>query len=992
MKRIASLPVLLALSAAPLGSARAASKVAVAALGEPAPGGGVFAGPSFAAWPAAGGDGWIAFRTSLEGASASEALVVARMTPPTTRIQVAAVGQTAPAQGKFKSFIGRPAVNANGDVAFMALLSGDAQTSASGQPTAAGAFLFRQSPPAGQPAVVAVALSGQSVGNGVLDLATPTDAGADTTAVDLPQRALALNDADTVAFVSTILGGPQAAMGIFTATAGGNLGTIATTGEAFSGGVFTAFGQPAINNGGQIAFHGTVDDASVADGIFVYDPATGISERVAAGFRLDGGDTLQEFGDELAFDDAGDVAFTAGPLFDHTRADLVGAPGALVLHAGVVTPVAYPGQQTDQAGRVKGIQLGQAGKFLTAPPALAPDGSVVVFVTLNGGSSEGIFRAAPPYTTLAPLAITDGAASDASPSGGTYNGVEAAPAVDATGAAVFRVQVAGGQTSEAIVYQPVGGAPSGIFVGEGAPSQGFYAGAPFSVPHLNDRGDVVFGAYVAGGPSSVGIFRSRGGALEALARAGDASPEGGEHPFVDFGEPAVNAGGAVAFVGDVANLGRGVFVLDEGGLHQIAVTGDRAPDRPGALFRAFGSGVAINDAGQVAFRGVANTFDPLTNTNASLEGLFLMGGGAEPHMLVSARSPSPLGMPFFEVHDPVITGVPSIAFLAPLGVSTNVIAGFFAADVQGITPLAVEQQSLGDGTVISDLSGKAALDAAGNTVFLATRTRAGIALGPAIVRRAAGGFQVLAARGMVGPAGGTIKSVGAPAMNAAGDVAFRAGFVANTGGTTGFLLWTPSGLAPFVSVGEATPLGGTISSFTARASLAAGDVLAFSADVTRGTTRNAVFLASPASLAAAQLGLALSRRARQDRVSLTVVLHPGRLSDGLDPAHEAVKVTLGDTAGSLWTATVPAGALVPRGPLLVLPRGGHVKGVRLARLRPLAGGALRARVVSARVDLTAKGVRRLVPPFNVTLEVGDDSATAIVPCRVRATGARCAGG
>jgi hypothetical protein len=994
MTRIASLSVLLALSAAPPAPAGAASKIAVAALGQPAPGGGVFAGPSFAGWPAAAGSGWVAFRTSLEGAAASEAIIVARMTAPTTRIQVAALGAAAPAQGKFKSFIGHPAVNANGDVAFMALLSGDGQAAA-GQPAAAGAFLFRQSPPPGEPALVAIALAGQVVGTGVLDLATPTDAGTDATAIDLPERALALNDADAVAFVATISGGPEPATAIFTTAGNGGLTPIVTTGQAFAGGVFTTLGQPAINNGGRIAFHATVDNGSVTDGIFVYDPSSGLSELVAAGQQVEEAtpspntQVLQDFGDELALNDAGDIAFTAGPLFDRTRTDFVGASGALVFHDGVVTPVAYPGQTVNGTGRVKGIQLGQPGSFRIAPPALAPDGSVVVFATFNGGSSEGIFRAAPPYATLTPLAITDGLKADATPAGGTYNGVEAPPAVDGTGAAAFRVLIAGGQTSEAIVYQPLAGAPSDIGVGIGAPSQGFFAGAPFSVPHLNDAGDVVFTGYVAGAAGSAGIFHARGSSLEVLVRAGDVSPAGA--PFAAFGEPTVNASGAVAFTADLTGLGRGVYVRDQSGLHQLAVSGDPAPDRPGARFRTFGTGAAINDAGQVAFRGIVNVFDPLASTSTTVEGLFLMGGGAPPHMVVAAQTPSPLGLPFLELHDPVITAVPSLAFLAPLGVATNVLAGFFVADASRVTPLAVEQQPLGDGTVLTGLSGKPAFDAAGNAVFLAGRTRAGVSLGPAVVRRTATGFQVLAARGMVGPVGGTLKSVGPPAISAAGDVVFRAGFVAGSGGTTGFLLATPSGLVPFVSVGEATPLGGTFAGFTARTTLAAGDVLAFAADVTRGTARNGLFLASPASLTVSQLALALGRRGRQSRVGLTAVLHPGRTSDGLDPRNETVKITLGDSQGPLWSATLPPRTLVARGSLLLVPRGTHAKGVRLARLRLLGGGAVRAHLASARVDLTG-GTRRLEPPFNVTLEVGDDSATAIVPCRVRGGAARCSGG
>ena len=131
--------------------APAASKALVASVGDAAPGGGVFAGPAFSDWPTAAGAGWIAFRGEIIGGTTGETLVVARMTTPPTRIPVASLGEITPAgdgfrdcAGKFKGFVGHPAVNANGDVAFTALVQTvvSEETAAPG-PTHAGIFAMR---------------------------------------------------------------------------------------------------------------------------------------------------------------------------------------------------------------------------------------------------------------------------------------------------------------------------------------------------------------------------------------------------------------------------------------------------------------------------------------------------------------------------------------------------------------------------------------------------------------------------------------------------------------------------------------------------------------------------------------------------------------------------------------------------------------------------------------------------------------------------------
>jgi hypothetical protein len=111
------------------GSAHGASKARIAVIGDAAPGGGVFAGPGFSGAPAAAGNGWIAFRGEITGGGSSETMVVARMTPPLARVQDASLGQAAPSggghaecAGKLKQFFGNPALNAKGEVAFIALV------------------------------------------------------------------------------------------------------------------------------------------------------------------------------------------------------------------------------------------------------------------------------------------------------------------------------------------------------------------------------------------------------------------------------------------------------------------------------------------------------------------------------------------------------------------------------------------------------------------------------------------------------------------------------------------------------------------------------------------------------------------------------------------------------------------------------------------------------------------------------------------------------
>ena len=1006
--------------------ARGASKALIAAIGGAVPGGGVFAGPGFAGAPTAAGDGWVAFRGELTGGGSTETIVVAHMTAPVSRAQVASLSQTAPGgdahpkcAGKVKQFVGNPAVNAKGEVAFLALVeppasNGDTSTADVG-PVAAGIFVVR----GGQ--LAAIACSGEVTAGGILDLTAVVDGSSDDNA-DLAERSPSIDDAGDVAFLTGYVTDKNAPAGaaILLAPQAGATSEVVRIDGAFDGGKFVSLGPPALNNHGVIAFHAVVttsdptDADGRVDGIFAAEGG-GIQMLVRDGIApMPVEQQLVNFRDELSLNDAGDVAFLAGPLSDSSEDGALGdGLGVLVYRAGVTTLVGYPGQPLGP-DRVTGVTLGPVGGSQVAGPAVMPDGSVVFFAGLNDGNAEAIVRS--DGVTLSPLVRSGGTGADGSPAGGLYAGSESAPAVDAIGGVVFRARIAGGSTSEAIVYRQADGTATPIVLGEAAPGRndGFFAGEPFSAPHLNDAGDVVFRGFVARGPTSVGVFRARGGQLAAVVRAGDPSPLPGAPPFTDIvGEPSVNAAGDVAFSAQVPSIsvpdpadpshnrtigGRGIFVAGATGVRAVAVRGDAAPGENGSKFTGFGSNPQINDDGGVAFRGTTQAPDPATGLSIKHDAIFLSDANGV-HVLVYAQAPSPSGMPFFALRDPFLTDAPTAVFRAALGNDAEVSSGLYVADAAGTSQIAVEQQPLGGDVVLTGFTGDPSVTSSGQVAFLATRARPDDpggpptrSLGPAILKGGVAGLELVVAQDMPGPAGGTFRTLGEPTINAQGHVAFRASFQPGTGGTSGFFLASADGISPYVLRNELTSLGGRFSAFGAQAALNAHDELAFTGTVSSGNARSAIFIASPASLVTQLFALHLSGDRGRDRIRVQLLLTPGLVSNGVRGGKEAVVISVSDQSGVVWTVTVPGKRLTQRRKAFTirLRRNSDLGPVlRSLRMTVARNGSVRVTAATPPLDLTHRGLRPLRPPLAVSLEVGDDAGRAALDCRQARRGMRC---
>jgi hypothetical protein len=997
----------------------AATKIKVAAIGDGAPGGGQFLGPALTGSPSSAGNGWVTFRTLVTAGSATEQIVAANLVPgavgqDSSTYVVASIGQSAGKDhdldlGSFKGFLGRPTVNANGDVAFVATLSNSARLAA--DPTApvpAGVFLYKRTVAAGASHLLAIALSRTDYGAGTLDFGQTIDIIDSTslTATDIPERTPGLNDAGDVAFAAaTTAGNSSTAGAIFVAPFGNAPAVAVRLGDVFGDDLFAVLGPPVLTNGGRLVYRALLS-RNLTDGVYTTSGGT-TTALVQSGYQVVTSlpsplvQTLFDFDETVSANDAGDVVFSAGPLFDSslTSNDVNGAPGVFVIHGGTVTMLAYPGDPVPAHGRITNIQLGAEGGNKTAPPVLTPDGTVVFLGELNGGQERGLFRLSPPYQTnvIIPFVIFGGKTPSASPIGGTYSAASSAPAVDANGDASLYTRLSGATSSEALVFLPATGLAQSIVVGNATPSGALLGGPPFSTPIATDGGDVYFKSYMASGPSALGIFRWKAAdpkdPLEVLVRTGDVTPLAGNPKISDIaGDPSVNERGDVAFTGIVDGVGRVVFLRDGNGLHKIAAPGDVVPTPPApkdAAFDSVAAGPLVLADGSVVFHGTFDYPDPLIPFQLDTQDTVLL---ADPsgalHVIARVGDAAPDGAAYFRFHDEFAAGGPMFAFRASLGNGADLTAplGIFLVSPTAVSTIAVENEALGNGLGLGALVGRAGMDAAGDIAFLGKLS--GSADNSTLVRRAVDGtISLVSSVGGPGPDGnGTVKSLGRPAVSSNGHVAFRAGFVSLTGGIAGFFLSTDAGNRSFVQVGESDDdgQGGRLTSINPSGSLNASDHLAFISSVSGGKARNGIFLAAPTEMSAQAVGGMLRDPAAngtsRDLLRGRFFLRPGDIGDGFRLTRDAVILSLSDATAPYFTANVPKNGLVKRGGVWV-PKKKH-------RAKPLQSLQIRLTKGGVRVSFSAGGLDLfgLTPPLTFRLDVGNDSGSVTVPCTISPAG------
>jgi len=257
----------------------------VVSAGQTAPGGGTFEHFSVESQPVIAppnARGHVAFFASLLRGASSEGLFLAGARG---IVKVAAEGDQAPGGGTLSGF-GRhpiPSVNAEGHVVFAAAV-------AKGR-TVEGIFVSSRG------TLQAVAVAGQPA---------PGIASGTFASLDFP----ALNDRGDVAFLATVRRGRESLEAIHLRSGGRVRKVVAQEDPAPAGGAFAAFGAPAVNNRGVVAFAAVVEGRGVPGGVF-----TVLDGRVrmlaGAGDRTPLGGIFAKFSERVAIDDAGSVAFIA---------------------------------------------------------------------------------------------------------------------------------------------------------------------------------------------------------------------------------------------------------------------------------------------------------------------------------------------------------------------------------------------------------------------------------------------------------------------------------------------------------------------------------------------------------------------------------------------------------------------------------------------------------------------------------------------------------
>ena len=388
--------------------------------------------------------------------------------------------------------------------------------------------------------------------------------------------------------------------------------------------VFSVMGLPALNSAGQIAFWsrligpGAFDTAD--NGIWRDDTLVARRFDVAPGT---GGGTFALVGvDRYSLNEAGQVAF-GGTLFsgsggvtDANNAGIWRSPADLSDPTTLVARTNSPAPGTD--GRYSG--------FWT--PFLSDSGEVAFRGRLTGGTvtnadNLGIWRGGS-------LLVRTGSQAPGLPAGAVFQSISAGD-VNASGQVAYSAALqvgAGGVTatnSQSLWRGTTLIARTGNIAPGTTPGTLFQT---FSLPVLNDAGQVAYSAFLTGsdvitGFNNLGIWRGN----QLVVRRGDLAAGTDGARFLDLGNVAIGEANQVAFTGtlrldsgdvDPSNR-RGLWIYGANGDRLlVARSGDTLDGRTIAGIEINGN-EAMNDFGQLAYRVTfASGTDPLDVGNEAL--------------------------------------------------------------------------------------------------------------------------------------------------------------------------------------------------------------------------------------------------------------------------------------------------------------------------------------------------------------------------------------
>ena len=408
-------------------------------------------------------------------------------------------GATAPGGGTFSAFT-NPVLNASGEVAFAASLTGGTSTSG----------IFTGTPSS----VQAIALQGT---------AAPAGGNYGTLYSSATSTSTTLNSSGTLAFTAPLTGGTSTS-GIFTGSSAGTLQAAALQGTAApAGGNFASFlangtnqaYSPVLNSSGQLAIQATLTGGTAASGIFAGAPGSLQTVALVGGAApTPPGGTYATVVTVPNINASGQVSFVS--IVGGLQGIFAGSPGS-------VQTVMYQGTAAPGAG---GALYGTP----TTTYSFNNAGQAAFVSTLTGSPSTpaattGVFAGAPGAVQNIALGASAGGSLAPGGTGGSFTTLSNVT-INGLGQVAFSGNLTGGTSTAGLFLGSTSSNLQAVALVGGTSPDGATYSSFGSTELTNDNGEVAFlanlsGAGVTAGVNGEELVAGTPGSLTELVREGD---------------------------------------------------------------------------------------------------------------------------------------------------------------------------------------------------------------------------------------------------------------------------------------------------------------------------------------------------------------------------------------------------------------------------------------------------------------------------------------
>ena len=382
---------------------------------------------------------------------------------------------------------------------------------------------------------------------------------------------------------------------------------------------------------------------------------------------------------------------------------------------------------------------------------------------------------------------------------------------------------------------------SGLAAPVGGRFDRFDVNAQPIVAPVNARGQVAFYATVLRTPAREGIFLAEGGQVTKLAAFGDNLPGGGA--LAEFGAhplPSLNIAGHAAFGAQVAG-GRsteGVFLAGADGLQAIALAGDDAPGVPAGVLVGFDA-PALNDNDELAF--VAN----VRRGRDMLDVLYFWNGRRLQRVVAEEDRLLRIGGTMGKIGGPALNNSGVIAFPAAI-FKGPALGGIFVAGARDLRLLVGAGEPTPGRAMIQRFSERLAIDDEGTIAFGAHLGQDG-STREAVLRTGAEGLSEVAVEGEPAPGGGRYAGFSPwPTVAPGGVTSFIAALEGGPAQLAAFA-GVAGDVRRIATMGETLPHGELIGRFALNSVAVAGPggALTFATVAQENRERNAIYCRCP---------------------------------------------------------------------------------------------------------------------------------------------------